>query len=991
MHAALIVRNRLGGPVVGLALALALAIASVATAWLVWDRGERVARQENARLAEQGRSAVLRSLGGVLTSLSGAAGIADRRGAVDPARFRAFAAAVRSNRGITTLELAPVVAAADRASFESAGRRVISDLVAPGVFRPAPTRGTHLPIAFVWPETRQNRRLLGLDLLSEPVRARAARRARDTREATFTRLVPLSVEGDGLLAFQPLFPRTGDAEPGAYVVAVLSRSIVSDVLGGLPTDARLRVELDGAVAHETTEAPSGGATRTATVGGRSLAVVASGDGASHVASGLILGIGLVLSWLLCAFLWARTSFEGRLRRAHGAERDARRRAELLESHAAGIAAATTPLEVAEATVADLVASGFDLVGVFGRRGGTIDVLATSGIPEETVSRMQGQPVGAEFAVAEAIRTGEVVQFDRGDAYDERFPAFADVRRINALESLVALPLRSADDRVIGALFAGAFEPAWVDDDRRLVLAGVAQQCGLALERAQLQAAIESTAETTAFLALLSDRLERSTSARRRAQRLVELLVAERASFAAVHVHDREPPLLAAAGIWPEDVDEATLAARVAAGSRAPTVGPLVLPLRAHGREIGALTIEPAATADAEPLDDVLAREIASRSAVALDNALLYERERNVSHELQLGLLGEVRLDVDSVLVAAAYRPGTETLEVGGDWYDAFRLPSRALALVVGDVVGHGLEAAVAMGQLRGAVRALGPTGSPARVLERLDTFVDSLPAGEMATVAYVELDPSTGALRYACAGHPPPLVVTASGPTRFLWEGRSAPLGSMLGHERREASDRLGEGETLLLFTDGLVERRGESLDHRLDQLAAAAADHPRGATALVHHVCDVLLEDENQDDDVCVLMLYRLPAPTVFEHSFAASPSQLADLRRRMSAWLRDAAVDEEVERAAVLAVSEAAANAVEHAYGSDGRSVVSVGAHMDSDGALHLEVRDRGAWREPRSGTDRGRGTPIMRAVMDEVVVERDGVGTVVRMRRSRAGDGR
>ena len=105
----------------------------------------------------------------------------------------------------------------------------------------------------------------------------------------------------------------------------------------------------------------------------------------------------------------------------------------------------------------------------------------------------------------------------------------------------------------------------------------------------------------------------------------------------------------------------------------------------------------------------LAREIAARAAIALDNALLYEREREVSHSLQLGLLGGDAAEFDGVVIAAAYRPGTATLEVGGDWYDAFRLPSGSLALVVGDVVGHGLEAAVAMGQLRGALSALAQT------------------------------------------------------------------------------------------------------------------------------------------------------------------------------------------------------------------------------------------------------------------------------------------
>ena len=127
----------------------------------------------------------------------------------------------------------------------------------------------------------------------------------------------------------------------------------------------------------------------------------------------------------------------------------------------------------------------------------------------------------------------------------------------------------------------------------------------------------------------------------------------------------------------------------------------MLPLRARGHSLGALTVRSAAGADWRPvIPPALAREIAGRAAIALDNALLYERERDVSHTLQLGLLGGEVPSFEGVVVAAAYRPGTAALEVGGDWYDAFPLESGAIALVVGDVVGHGLEAAVAMGQLR---------------------------------------------------------------------------------------------------------------------------------------------------------------------------------------------------------------------------------------------------------------------------------------------------
>ena len=223
------------------------------------------------------------------------------------------------------------------------------------------------------------------------------------------------------------------------------------------------------------------------------------------------------------------------------------------------------------------------------------------------------------------------------------------------------------------------------------------------------------------------------------------------------------------------------------------------------------------------------------------------------------------------MITAAYRAGTEALEVGGDWYDAFRLPSGAIGLVVGDVVGHGLEAAVAMGQLRGAVSALAQSARPAALLDGLDAFVENVPSAATATVAYVELDAATGASTYACAGHPPPLVVSADGRTRFLWDGRSAPLGSVLGDAASRGDDRLETGETLVLYTDGLIERRAESLDAGFERLAESATLHPQRGQTLADDICDSLLEGHVQDDDVCVLT--RPPPPRSRGRSVTRSP----------------------------------------------------------------------------------------------------------------------
>ena len=164
-----------------------------------------------------------------------------------------------------------------------------------------------------------------------------------------------------------------------------------------------------------------------------------------------------------------------------------------------------------------------------------------------------------------------------------------------------------------------------------------------------------------------------------------------------------------------------------------------------------------------------------------------------------------------------------------------------------------------MGQLRSAVRAVaGPEAGPGRLLSRLDRFVEQVQAASMATLAYAELDLATGELRYACAGHPPPLLIPAEGKPRLLWQGRSTPLGAFTRPQlRAEARVRLDEGDRVLLYTDGLIERRDRALDVGLDLLSeAASVGGDRPLDEVVQEITRRLLRDEVTRDDVCVLLL---------------------------------------------------------------------------------------------------------------------------------------
>lgn len=419
----------------------------------------------------------------------------------------------------------------------------------------------------------------------------------------------------------------------------------------------------------------------------------------------------------------------------------------------------------------------------------------------------------------------------------------------------------------------------------------------------------------------------------------------------------------------------------------------VVPLHGQSEPQGVLSAAGRADAGADPLDLEVLSAVGQQAGLALDRAQLYEQSSSVARELQHSLLAVDPPEDSRFAIATTYRPGVEMLEVGGDWYDVFYADDGLLSVVVGDVVGRGLGAASAMGQLRSAVRAVaGPEVGPAKLFTRLDRFVDQVDAARMATVAYAELDLTTGLVRYACAGHPPPLLLPVDGPPRLVWEGRSTPLGAFVqATPRNEAQLQLAVGDRLLLFTDGLFERRDRALDEGLELLReTAGALGDLSLDDAVQHLTATLLRDEVTRDDVCVLLLRW--SGSDFAREVAGDLRGLSGMRRELAAWLRGHGLISSAVRDLVLATSEATANAAEHGSGGRASESVTVRAWLEqgsSDpdpGTVFVSVRDRGVWRPATSFDERGRGLVLMRALADDVSVESADGTTVVLRRRLR-----
>ncbi len=408
---------------------------------------------------------------------------------------------------------------------------------------------------------------------------------------------------------------------------------------------------------------------------------------------------------------------------------------------------------------------------------------------------------------------------------------------------------------------------------------------------------------------------------------------------------------------------------------------LGVPLIVEGELIGVLHVGSLVPRAFDQRDLAVLQVAAARAAPGIERARLFselEREHQVAMVLQRSLLPKRLIDVIGVHTAARYLPASD--EVGGDWYDVFELARGRLGVAIGDVVGHGVRAAALMGQLRTALHAYAMQDyGPARTLELVDRFVQAMPDYAMATAAYAVLEPDTGEVQIASAGHLPPIIVSAGG-GRVVDITPSAPLGAFSYGRVQEQELILNPGETLVFYTDGLIERPGtpltDSIDTLLDVLKDAAS-----VDDLCRRAVDRMLPHEALRDDVAIVAIQNSEIDDELDLHLPADPKILAEIRLVLRRWLRHQGANDSQTLEITLAVSEACTNAIEHAY-SPAPAEFTLRATA-RDGQLAFVVTDAGRWRAPR-GEDRGRGLTIIRAAMDDVEVNSSEAGTEIVMHR-------
>jgi PAS domain S-box-containing protein len=539
------------------------------------------------------------------------------------------------------------------------------------------------------------------------------------------------------------------------------------------------------------------------------------------------------------------------------------------------------------------------VGVVDRSGSQIELVGHVGHSPERMADWQRFALDSQVPMSAAIREGEPIWSAHSGDLHTRFPGIAEGSA--RFPSLAVVPF-AAGGTPFGAISLSFATPRRFDPEERAFLVAVAQQAAQAMERARLYDAQRIASERLSFLADASELLARSLDPGDALRELADLAVRRLADWCGIELVDEDGGGLRNVAVahidpakirladefrarYPTDPDAETgvpNVIRTGISELYPEVttemltaaaiddehlrmmrelgleSVMIVPLTARGRTLGAVTfVSSRPDRHFDGADLQLAEELARRAALAIDNALLFQREHDAAMALQRALLPQSLPEIEGATFAARYDPAGPGLEVGGDWYEVVALEGGGAGLTIGDVAGRGIHGASVMGRVRTALRAYVLDGyGPADAVQRLDRLIKDSDPPEMVTLLQLHVDPATGLAEYVRAGHLPALVRAPGGEVSELDGGGTPPLGVLDPIEYHAHSAKLEPGSLVLLYTDGLVERRNESLTGTLDRLKnlfARAPDEPEECLDWLRREFGV---DEAPPDDVAMLAM---------------------------------------------------------------------------------------------------------------------------------------
>ena len=635
-------------------------------------------------------------------------------------------------------------------------------------------------------------------------------------------------------------------------------------------------------------------------------------------------------------------------------------------------------------------------------GGTsVQMISNAGYSQDALEAWSALGLDADVPFARAVASGEPVWALTRDEMD----VFTGVPALDEA-GWISVPLRTPAG-IHGALHVSFHEPRQLGDGERRWLQSAVSQCALALERSRLY-------DEEQRLRMLSERLQRTTAALSNAvtsRDVADVVISaalegtDAASAVLYELVDERQVLvqLATSGQsdpgeeYPTEValEESPALTRVvrrgvwfespgSTGSEV-THSSLAMPLVSGRQTVGVLELGWAEPVTLDADGRRFLGTLGSQGAQALDRARHFDSERSIAETLQRSVLPSVLPRVAGVQIAARYLPGTQGVDIGGDWFDAVELRDGRLGLIVGDVVGKGVQAAANMGQLRNALRAIAVERlKPPSALARLDRLASNGLDSTFATVVYAVFDSKAGVLRHSSAGHPPPVVAFPDGRVELLEGGRGLPLGTGLGAKYRQSVVALPAGSILLLYTDGLVERRGGSIDDGIEALVTAMREGPSDAEQLLEHILDNLVEGADRADDIAILAARFLPvAPHPLDLEVASRERSLQLVRDAIRTWLEGTELARPDAEELLLAAWEVCANAIEHAEDLL-EEVVRIRAAVD-ESRVQIVVDDTGRFVPIAERPNRGLGLLLTEKLSSELEITTSDRGTRVALERA------
>jgi CHASE1-domain containing sensor protein/GAF domain-containing protein len=887
----------------------AILVAGLSLSALLYRQAEDMADRQETALTTRVSRVVQSTSAALVASVSGANAIVGDDGRVDHTTFDRFAAGAVASTLLPVLAYVQPVPDADRAAVEAALGRSITEVGPDGALRPAARRPSYLVVRFVYPASSTSTSVLGFDINSEPARAAAATAALQSGSVVYSAPIASQPTGQpGFFAIRPLFRQDAPIETSAERAAasagfvsslVPARELVAQMLDQLPAGARVSIS-DGATLLGGTESlPTDGHERTLADSGRVWTIDVEYHHADHATAVFLAIATLVLAAGVWLFLWRNMRHTMQLRDAALSVRQLGQLSELLASADSRedvarviLSAASSTVGAAYVTIAIRLA---DPTMLTARRsaGPTDPAPAGDDLPPPLQLLVASNP----SPITDAWNTRHPVFISDDAAYRGLYADGMQDRDARGVVSVAALPMRRPNGELLGVIAWEWTTPSRFAPGLRSTLQATAEVCQQSLNRADLH---EQEWDSASALSALSQRLAVARNIRQIAEAAIQLgPEAGGADYVAACFLAESATLLdvyyPAAGV----MNLGSLQIPIDPNGPIMAVLRRGQPVELYGNTeldrfpelIGLLQIEmkrivcvPLIDSESQ-LRGAIAFAFAASSPVMLqvdtgrlttigeltaqtvERAMLYLHEHELVINLQRQTLGELPT-VEGVSMAARYLPSSATIGLGGDWYDVHPLGDGVLGLVVGDVSGHGIDAIADMTEFRTTISTLMRTDHALGSMPALSTALLNEDAGadvRFATAGLMMLDVRARRLRFVRAGHPPMLVRHADGRVEILELGGGGPIGVETS-PIAEQTVQLDPGAIVVAYTDGLIERREETLDVGLARLrralcefgshgrpAAAVGENP--AQAIVDWLIEQCVGDRLTADDAAVLV----------------------------------------------------------------------------------------------------------------------------------------